>query len=885
MTPLNRGGGAAQRWRRVGERDVLTGYRAAMAYTGLVLSALALAAVVAPALGPALRFGFLLLFVCLAPGAAVLSVFRLGDRISAWALAFVLSLAVTGVVADVMLWTKTWRPAEGYFVLIGLSTVTAVIALWPGWRSGRRTGPAAQGRGSGEHHDRPTETVPARDRRTSGTHPHQLSEEAADQTTVLHWWDEEPIPGVTAPAPGAAPRPDETAVLPAVRDHALPSGGVVGHPSADRTGDETAVLPRTALGDETVVFQRVQDFGRTQSDETTVLKRIPGAGESDVAIDGSGPRSRIQWRSIVVEGLLFALVLGLWGASIAASSVDDVGEYGLLSVMNPTFLLALLVCAARFVAELSRDRWRGWVLLLHTGALLLIMHATVPLLVYDPEYAWSYKHVGVIEHFRAHGEITNAYDVYQQWPTLFAVVAHLVDVSGLDALRVAAWAPLFFDVAFCVPVFAIAHTLARDPRVPYLTVFLFTAINWVGQDYLAPQAYAFILCLGAMLIMLRWLRRSVREVPGTLGWLNRIWRWANAGLVDVPYTSKNTRRAALAALYVVYAVVVSAHQLSPYVVAMGACALALLGLVRPLQIVPILLGISVLYLVPRYEIAEYYGVLEGFSIFSFFDRVGGLNPIYATSPGRILSAQAVQFVSLSMWGLTAVSVLASFRRLGPVAVPAVLAFSPFGLLLVQSYGGEAIYRVFLFSAPWCALLISTVLLRQRWLPRVLAAPLSVVLLTATMLASIQGLHGQLTFNKFTRAEVEAAQYIYTHAEPGSDIVLAAGLFPTRLTGNYDQFNSSPNSDAVLISEDSLFTQLKLGDDDMPAVNAFFEDDERRTPKYLVFSPVMERYMVYFGYLAPGTLERLEASVSRSPKWTLVYENEDVTIFRFIPDPP
>ena len=31
-------------------------------------------------------------------------------------------------------------------------------------------------------------------------------------------------------------------------------------------------------------------------------------------------------------------------------------------------------------------------------------------------------------------------------------------------------------------------------------------------------------------------------------------------------------------------------------------------------------------------------------------------------------------------------------------IVAVLAFSPFVILLVQSYGGEAIYRVFLFSA-------------------------------------------------------------------------------------------------------------------------------------------------------------------------------------------
>ena len=60
-----------------------------------------------------------------------------------------------------------------------------------------------------------------------------------------------------------------------------------------------------------------------------------------------------------------------------------------------------------------------------------------------------------------------------------------------------------------------------------------------------------------------------------------------------------------------------------------------------------------------------------------------------------------------------VAVARNWRTLGRVAVPALLAFSPFLMIPVQSYGGEAIYRVYLFSAPWCAILIADALMEFR----------------------------------------------------------------------------------------------------------------------------------------------------------------------------
>ena len=101
----------------------------------------------------------------------------------------------------------------------------------------------------------------------------------------------------------------------------------------------------------------------------------------------------------------------------------------------------------------------------------------------------------------------------------------------------------------------------------------------------------------------------------------------------------------------------------------------------------------------------------------------------------------------------AAAIALRWRSLGRVAVPAVLAFSPFVVLGVQSYGGEAIYRVFLFSAPWCALLISGLIAELRGALRPAGQRHAC---TVALAAGLQGLYGPTAVYAFTRSELTAS---------------------------------------------------------------------------------------------------------------------------------
>lgn len=596
----------------------------------------------------------------------------------------------------------------------------------------------------------------------------------------------------------------------------------------------------------------------------------------------AGSRFRLRWTADrATAGHLAALAGGaaLWLVAVAGTDPAQVGQFGLLATVHPAFLAALLVCAGGFVTGLRRP---GPVLGGYLVLLVLILHGTTPLLLEQPQYAWTYKHIGVIELLREQGAITDAGDLYQQWPGLFAAVAWLADLSGVAPLSFADWSPVCFSLAGALLVFAIGRTLARDHRVPYLMGFLFLCLNWVAADYLSPQAFGYLLSLGALLLALRWLRQ---DPPAAGGWRSRL----TAGLPPAPAAHPRTRAAALAGLVLLYAVLTASHQLTPYLLVGQLAVLAVLRLVRPWWMVPVLVAIAVGYLLPRFGlVSSSFDLFESLNIF----RNASGNAEGWGSTGQAVSATVVRTLTLAVWGLAALAGWRARHRPGSVLLPAVLAATPFALLAAQSYGGEAIYRVYLFSLPWCAYLIADLLLRQRArrrpdagtprpprTRRALVWVAAVLALAGAALATAQGRHGQLLVDRQTTAEVTAARYLYDHAAPGATIAVADTNFPSRLAGNYDQFNRAMPVGEPDLVEGAELRDARLDRADLPGIEDYLRSFDG-TPSYLVISDGMRRQADYFGHLPDGSLDALEAALATSPGWSEFYRNDAVTIYRF-----
>ena len=93
--------------------------------------------------------------------------------------------------------------------------------------------------------------------------------------------------------------------------------------------------------------------------------------------------------------------------------------------LPPSYFAALLVLLAGFTLAVSRPVLDPRVLWLYVGALILVLHATTVLLYDEPRYAWTYKHLGVINAIAAHGTVDRTLDIYSNWSGFFALGAWL----------------------------------------------------------------------------------------------------------------------------------------------------------------------------------------------------------------------------------------------------------------------------------------------------------------------------------------------------------------------------------------------------------------------------------------------------------------------------
>jgi hypothetical protein len=565
---------------------------------------------------------------------------------------------------------------------------------------------------------------------------------------------------------------------------------------------------------------------------------------------------------------LIGLAAWIYGVTLLRPSA--IGDYGLLANANLFFVLGLAALMAGFVLELARSSPRRWLLTLNLIGLIVAIHATIPIIYGGaPEYAWVYKHLGIISSFTHYGRITDPSNIYDQWPALFAAVAAISSLAHVNALSFAGWAPLAFELADALLLFAIFRQLVADRRVAYLAVGLYEGlIAWVGQDYLSPQAFGFLLWLAMAYVILRWLRGPTPE-PGTSGRFARLRTRLVAGATSAPATTRRQRLVALVLVAAIYFVIVAAHQLTPYVILAGVGALTLLDLLRPRWLVLLLGVIAGAYLAPRYGlISSNFGGL--FSGGSPLQNASGSRGTY-NAGGEALTAQIVHVLAAAMWLLALGAVAARRKTAGRVLIPALLAFSPFLILGAQSYGGEAIYRVYLFSAPWCALLIAGLLLELR-VPRRLPIrwPLTAVVCLAALFAGLQGLYGPVSVNAFTPSELRASQWLYAHAPQGSLLVLPDDNFPTLQAADYNSY------DLQVMPSDPQLGQAWLDEGNLADVKAWIAGLGHHTA-YVVVSRSMRADAQYFG--APRGYEKLVSEMPSALHGEAVYHDADTTIYR------
>jgi hypothetical protein len=558
--------------------------------------------------------------------------------------------------------------------------------------------------------------------------------------------------------------------------------------------------------------------------ETTVEAQ----SETPLAPPPQARYRRLPWMVLV-------LCIGAFCYGVTTIRTAPVNEYGLLLSASPVYGTSILLAALGFVIAVRQRNLAAATAA--TIAMIAVQRLPTSLTTDTPIYSWTYKHIGVIDYIQHEQALARGVDIYNGWPGLFAVTAWFSDLTGVPPIAIAHWFTVCFHLGFALMVYAVARAWGLDRMPAVAAVFLVMSLNWVAQDYFSPQATA-ILFSAAIFILVGLSRTTPVAVP----------------LMFVLFTADTIT-----------------HQLTPYWVLMVMGVLVVSRKLKPWWIIIPLGVILIGFLFYNLDEASQY------TLFSFDVAKNAKSNISTVGVvGQQVTSLGVRTLAVAMWLTTALILLVRWRRKQPFWALAVLALSPMAILGGQGYGGEAIFRVFLYSLIGCSLVLAPVVvagLQRGW--RSYVTMLAVFVAVAL---SAQGYFGGWFANIMPKDQVDASGTVLENADFPAYLTVAAPVWPQRSTWRYVQY-----ADFSEHFDDPMIFNAKL-------VGSHFDTDadykkfrealsaRKDASTYLVFTDQMRLYAWYFGILPLDAFANLKDRLNRDPEWELIYNANGVTVY-------
>ncbi|MFJ1750173.1 hypothetical protein ACIOJD_28615 [Streptomyces sp. NPDC088116] len=651
-------------------------------------------------------------------------------------------------------------------------------------------------------------------------------------------------------------------------------------PPVEKTGSEAEAETNKARETHEMPEAREAHEAHEMPEAPAPPRRRRPAPAVALAIAPFRPQPLLTW-------LPLAVAAALWAWSLPRIGFRDIGDFGLLDRFPIAFYASLAVLTAGFLVSLRRAGTAPWWPLTYCVTMLLALKAP-PAILYDTvRYAWASKHDAVISRLLAEGtvhphlELSGGMSAYDQWPGFFSLNAALIKAFGVTGAAVYTnWAPIAFGLLMMPVLVLIYRTFTDDWRLVWTAVWIFQLANWVGQDYLSPQGFAYLLFLTVFAVVIRHFVR-----PGTAGSLRDRSRLDPSATYVPPPTTRRQRAVCVAILAPLIAAVNASHQLTPVMLCMTLMALCL---TRRYRNIGLLVVTGVIMLVWDLTMGR---VLFLDTLGTLRDSAGELmrnsRPGFAgepTGPGPELVGGANILMVLVLGGLAATAVLLR-RRLTRSALPLLLAAAaPVPLFAVNDYGGEMLFRVYLFGLPGTAFFAAAALVpaaagtgRARRVARrtaLVGLPLALTALLAGFLPSYYGKEGMQYAPPQETALVERA---YDRAPDGALIMATTGSFP----GAYYRYD---HYERWFFTEQEVPENLKMLKDPAGYLDAGVPDGR---PAYVILTPTQEKATIGEGYLPAGSFTRMSAALKRSPHFRVVEESPYGLVLEHVevPAPP
>lgn len=587
----------------------------------------------------------------------------------------------------------------------------------------------------------------------------------------------------------------------------------------------------------------------------------------------------------------------LWFLSLRSVNLQQMSNLGLVSVLPAPAIFALIILVVSFCVALNQKRLSAPVLLLHLLLLIFMLYGVTTFVEQEPRFSIVYQHAGYTEFIMRTGTVDPYIEAYFNWPGFFILSAFLARIAGYrDILSFATWAPVYFNLFYLGPLYIIFTTATTDKRSIWLGLCFFYLTNWIAQDYYSPQGLNFFLYLLVLAILLKWFKRQVptplhehtakRRRSGRLSpIIGPIYAWLIAPDTLSTPAQPRQRRALLASVVLIFAFMVFSHPLTPFFTMASVAALAVFGRITP-RWLPVLMGAMTagwaVFMAQPYLAGHLPSILSDIGQFRGAITSNVTSRVVEGNPEHILISEIRVIMTFIIWVLAFAGAVLRLGRGYHDASYVVLAVVLFPILLVQSYGGEMLLRIYLFTLPTmaffaAALFYSTptegLLLpvrknvsarRTSLLMKVTLGVVAVVLLVGFLFTR----YGNEREDYMTNAELAGVRHLYSIAPKGS--LLIAGW-----NGTPWEFQDIEQYDYYVLSDDTDLYDAVVTKNVEPVVQLI---ESVRLPKaYLIFTRSQKATAQAEG-LPPRTLDQFEHALLTSGNFVLVYSNNDAQIF-------
>ena len=352
---------------------------------------------------------------------------------------------------------------------------------------------------------------------------------------------------------------------------------------------------------------------------------------------------------VTLAGLLVA------GAAIAAADPADIDGYGLVAAVPWWFYVGIALLLTALFGHLHAGGRPGHIgAVVNLACLIVVLHGLPGFVEPEPRFPVAWLHAGFASQIADEGKLLPLLDARFSWAGFFSGAAFLERVAGAhDVIWLLRFAPVAVNAAAALAVFALARALGTTMSRSIAAATIFVFVNWIGQDYFAPQAVGYVLVVTLVATVLTYFssqpradRRLVRLVGTT-------------ATFPEPVTGRNATFVYLACVFV-SAGIIASHQLSPPMLVAMLLALTYVGRIRT-RLLGAIIGLG--FILWMSHAAEIYWVGHLDDLFGQVGDVTGVlnsNVSQRTGPGspaRSLVVRGRMALMLATWALAAMAMI------------------------------------------------------------------------------------------------------------------------------------------------------------------------------------------------------------------------------------